>query len=121
MRILDPTLLVTSNHFCPLSAPYNVIVRIAYALNISTKSTDARADTGVWLFHCHIEWHVVSGLMATFVEAPLELQKTLSIPQEHFDTCAVDNIPFKGNAAGNVLDLFDLDGEPSPPALLPEG
>jgi iron transport multicopper oxidase len=28
-----------------------------------------RADNpGVWLFHCHIEWHVVSGLTATFVE-----------------------------------------------------
>ena len=28
----------------------------------------------VWLFHCHIEWHVDSGLIATIIEAPLELQ-----------------------------------------------
>ena len=28
-----------------------------------------RADNpGVWLYHCHIEWHVDSGLTATFVE-----------------------------------------------------
>lgn len=26
------------------------------------------------LFHCHIEWHVDSGLIATIVEAPLQLQ-----------------------------------------------
>jgi iron transport multicopper oxidase len=35
-----------------------------------------RADNpGVWLFHCHMEWHVETGLVATMVEAPLELQK----------------------------------------------
>ena len=28
-----------------------------------------RADNpGVWLYHCHIEWHVDSGLTATFIE-----------------------------------------------------
>ncbi len=25
-------------------------------------------NPGVWLFHCHIEWHVDSGLIMTFVE-----------------------------------------------------
>ncbi|KAH0848220.1 Iron transport multicopper oxidase FET3 [Fonsecaea pedrosoi] len=34
-----------------------------------------RADNpGVWLFHCHMEWHVETGLVATLIEAPLELQ-----------------------------------------------
>ncbi|KAJ1323061.1 iron transport multicopper oxidase [Microdochium nivale] len=81
-----------------------------------------RADNaGIWLFHCHIEWHVVSGLIATFVEAPLELQKTLTIPQDHLAACAADNIPIAGNAAGNTVDLFDLRGEPSPPAPIPDG
>ena len=38
-----------------------------------------RADNpGVWLFHCHIEWHVDSGLIATMIEAPLELQTELN-------------------------------------------
>ncbi|KAH7025110.1 ferroxidase [Microdochium trichocladiopsis] len=78
-------------------------------------------NAGIWLFHCHIEWHVVSGLMATFVEAPLELQKTISIPQDHYAACSADNIPVKGNAAGNVVDLFNLNGQPSPPPPLPEG
>jgi iron transport multicopper oxidase len=31
-----------------------------------------RADNpGVWLFHCHIEWHVDSGLTVTFVEVAI--------------------------------------------------
>ena len=45
-----------------------------------------RADNpGVWLFHCHMEWHAHSGLMATFVEAPLELQKQRTISEAGFN------------------------------------
>ncbi|KXJ86606.1 ferroxidase [Microdochium bolleyi] len=78
-------------------------------------------NAGVWLFHCHIEWHVISGLVATFIEAPLELQKTITIPPDHLAACAADKIPVAGNAAGNTVDLFDLSGQPTPPAPLPEG
>ncbi|KAI1376013.1 putative ferroxidase [Hypoxylon crocopeplum] len=81
-----------------------------------------RADNpGVWLFHCHIEWHVASGLIATFVEAPLDLQNTLTIPQNHLDACAAQSIPTVGNAAGNTVDLLDLTGEPRSPDPLPDG
>ncbi|KAI1101784.1 putative ferroxidase [Jackrogersella minutella] len=81
-----------------------------------------RADNpGVWLFHCHIEWHVSSGLIATFVEAPLDLQKNLTIPQEHLDACAAQSIPTAGNAAGNTVNLLDLTGEPKSPDPLPDG
>ncbi|RYP26229.1 hypothetical protein DL768_011794 [Monosporascus sp. mg162] len=56
-----------------------------------------RADNPcVWLFHCHIKWHVASGLIATFVEAPLELQ-------------------------GNAVDLLDVTGENRAPDPLPDG
>ncbi|KAJ9637415.1 hypothetical protein H2204_004839 [Knufia peltigerae] len=35
-----------------------------------------RADNpGVWLLHCHMEWHAETGLAATFIEAPLDLQQ----------------------------------------------
>jgi iron transport multicopper oxidase len=76
---------------------------------------------GIWLFHCHIEWHVTSGLLATFIEAPLELQKSLTIPKDHFDVCAKGNVPIAGNAAGNTANLLDLSGENAPPGRLPEG
>ena len=76
---------------------------------------------GVWLFHCHIEWHVVSGLIATFVEDPLTLQKTLEIPKNHLDACAAADMPTKGNAVGNTADFLDLSNQNRPPALLPAG
>ncbi|OAQ73054.2 iron transport multicopper oxidase FET3 precursor [Pochonia chlamydosporia 170] len=81
-----------------------------------------KADNpGIWLFHCHIEWHVVSGLIATFVEAPTELQKTLSIPPTHLQACKSSNILPEGNAAGNTVDFLDLTGENKAPAPLPAG
>lgn len=79
--------------------------------------------TGIWLFHCHIEWHIDSGLTATMVEAPLDLQKSLTIPADHFAACAANSPPMAtaGNAAGNTANLLDLSGEPAPPAPLPDG
>ncbi|KAK1542787.1 multicopper oxidase [Colletotrichum paranaense] len=78
-------------------------------------------NPGVWLFHCHIEWHVTSGLMATFVEAPLDLQKNLTIPQNHLDVCTAGSVPTIGNAAANTRDYLDLSGQNTPPSRLPDG
>ncbi|KAH8731692.1 iron transport multicopper oxidase FET3 precursor [Phaeosphaeriaceae sp. PMI808] len=83
-----------------------------------------RADNpGVWLFHCHIEWHVSSGLMATMIERPLDIQQQLSgkIPADHWKVCEAGNVPTKGNAAGNTVDLLDLRGENTSPGALPVG
>ncbi|KAI0134094.1 Cupredoxin [Xylariales sp. AK1849] len=57
-------------------------------------------NPGVFLFHCHIEWHVEMGLTATLIEAPEKLQG-LPIPQDHLDACNAQGIPTSGNAAGN--------------------
>ncbi|KAK5662846.1 hypothetical protein OQA88_6257 [Cercophora sp. LCS_1] len=81
-----------------------------------------RADNpGVWLFHCHLEWHVQSGLVTTFVEAPLDLQKTVQIPDDHYVACSQAAIPTKGNAAANDADFLDLTGQNAPPDPLPAG
>ncbi|KAI5808305.1 multicopper oxidase-domain-containing protein [Pyronema omphalodes] len=41
-----------------------------------------RADNpGVWLFHCHLEWHLLSGLVTTFIEASVGNAK-----EEYYDT-----------------------------------
>ena len=55
------------------------------------------------------------------IEAPLDLQKTLQVPQDHIDTCTKQGIPIAGNAAGNTEDLFDLSGAHVSPAPLPAG
>jgi iron transport multicopper oxidase len=81
-----------------------------------------KADNpGVWLFHCHIEWHVDSGLIATMVEAPLELQQSLKIPADHVAACEAAGTPYAGNAAGNTVNLLDLSGQNAPPSPLPDG
>lgn len=80
-----------------------------------------RADNpGVWLFHCHIEWHMDQGLVATFIEAPEALQG-LKVPDSHYEACRAAGKPSAGNAAGNTKDVFDLFGENKPPGRLPEG
>ncbi|TKA66614.1 hypothetical protein B0A55_08152 [Friedmanniomyces simplex] len=81
-----------------------------------------KADNpGVWFFHCHIDWHLASGLAATFVEAPLELQKTLTIPEDHLEACRARGIPIAGNAAGNTVDMLDLKGQNESVPPLPAG
>ena len=75
----------------------------------------------VWLFHCHIEWHVVSGLVTTLIEAPDEIQKNLVIPPDHLKLCEDERIPTKGNAAGNQENLLDLTGANVSPPPLPKG
>lgn len=58
------------------------------------------------------------------IEAPLELQQSLTIPDDHYAACAAASpspTPTLGNAAGNTADLLDLSGQPSPPGRLPDG
>ncbi|TGO56440.1 hypothetical protein BOTNAR_0223g00150 [Botryotinia narcissicola] len=78
-------------------------------------------NPGVWLFHCHIEWHVDQGLIATMIEAPLELQKSLTIPENHIAACQARGVPFTGNAAANTEDHLDLKGANVAPGPLPAG
>ncbi|KAI5457093.1 Fet3 ferroxidase-like protein [Mariannaea sp. PMI_226] len=78
-------------------------------------------NPGVWLFHCHIDWHLSSGLAMLLIEAPKQIQESTHIPQDHWDVCAAANMSTKGNAAGNVDDFFDLKGENKQPAWLPAG
>lgn len=69
-----------------------------------------KADNpGVWLFHCHIEWHVEMGMQASIIEAP-ELLRDWQIPADHIDACRVQGIPYEGNAAGNTEDPLDTTG-----------
>ncbi|OTB15071.1 putative ferroxidase [Daldinia sp. EC12] len=68
-----------------------------------------KADNpGVFLFHCHVEWHVEMGLSITLIEAPDKL-RNYTIPQDHLDACDAMGIPTTGNAAGNE-DWEDTEG-----------
>ncbi|KAI1167775.1 Cupredoxin [Nemania serpens] len=65
-------------------------------------------NPGVFLLHCHIEWHVEMGLTATLIEAPERLVN-YTIPKDHFDICQAQGIPTAGNAGGNDL-WYDTEG-----------
>lgn len=67
-------------------------------------------NPGIFLFHCHIEWYVEAGLIATMIEAPDVLAATQTIPHNHFESCEDQGIPTKGNAAGNTKNYTDLTG-----------
>lgn len=65
-------------------------------------------NPGIWLFHCHIEWHIEAGLVMTFVEDPIQMQAlNLTIPQNFNDSCAAQGIPTRGNAGGDTVDWYN--------------
>lgn len=91
-------------------------------------------NPGVWLFHCHIEWHMETGLVATMIEAPYELQRqNLTIPPAFKEACLAQGLPDSGNAAGHgvavdagvtpndVSDWMDMTGVPMSVPPLPAG
>lgn len=81
-----------------------------------------RADNpGVWIFHCHIEWHLEQGLAMVMIEAPTQLQAQQSIPTDHYSVCNAAGMATAGNAAGNTVNLLDLTGQNEQVASLPAG
>jgi iron transport multicopper oxidase len=78
-------------------------------------------NPGVWLLHCHMEWHVVAGLTATIVEAPQDLQKSQSINPAMERICKQQGVPTAGNAAGNTHNYTDLRGANTAAPQNPKG
>ncbi|KAH3914241.1 hypothetical protein HBH56_100670 [Parastagonospora nodorum] len=61
-----------------------------------------KADNpGVWLFHCHIDLHLVGGMAATIIEAPDLAQGILSVPAAGISNCQKGNRLYSGNCAGD--------------------
>ncbi|KAL2914214.1 ferroxidase fet3 [Polyrhizophydium stewartii] len=57
-------------------------------------------NPGVWFFHCHVEWHLEAGLASLFVEAPLEMQKKIKVPNSINEQCLLLGKKVSGNAMG---------------------
>ncbi|WRT64797.1 uncharacterized protein IL334_001731 [Kwoniella shivajii] len=71
-----------------------------------------RADNpGAWFFHCHVDWHLSSGLAVVFIEAPEKLQENNSIPQPLIDQCKYWGLPTSGNVVG-INSTTDYMGQP---------
>ena len=73
------------------------------------------SNPGVWLMHCHMEWHVDAGLTATFISAPETVRATQSLNPQMVEICKAGGIAVAGNAAANVEDYHDLHGQVTVP------
>jgi FtsP/CotA-like multicopper oxidase with cupredoxin domain len=60
-------------------------------------------NPGVWPFHCHIAWHVSSGLYANMMERPLDILLRGAIPQVLSQTC----VDWGLYSATNVVNQID--------------
>ncbi|KAJ6036778.1 Iron transport multicopper oxidase fetC [Penicillium herquei] len=78
-------------------------------------------NPGVWIFHCHIDWHLMQGLAMVLIEAPLQIQESVTIPENHYDVCKAAGVGYEGNAAGNTEDYLDLTGQNTQVGWLPAG
>ncbi|KAJ2590847.1 ferroxidase fet3 [Coemansia sp. RSA 1722] len=75
-----------------------------------------KADNpGVWLMHCHFDWHMALGLNMVFIEAPSEIPKRIKVPQSVKDQCKQLGIKTSGNVVGN--QSYNYDGAPNLPHL----
>lgn len=68
-----------------------------------------KADNpGVWLLHCHIEWHMADGLAITIIEGAEEIRKAgLSNPSQASETCKSYNV---WSSANPSLGMMMMDG-----------
>jgi hypothetical protein len=60
-------------------------------------------NPGTWPFHCHIAWHISTGLYINILERPADIQKDMAIPSIMAQTCR-DWWAWTGN---NVVDQID--------------
>ncbi|ORX38813.1 Cupredoxin [Kockovaella imperatae] len=67
-------------------------------------------NPGAWFFHCHIDWHLSSGLAVVMIEAP-EYFQSQTIPEQLYDQCKYWDLPTSGNVVG-LNSTTDFKGQP---------
>jgi iron transport multicopper oxidase len=86
-----------------------------------------RADNpGVWIFHCHTELHVGSGLTVTMIEAPdLITKRNKAINQGEKDLCDAYPMKYSGNSDGDSKNVLEAKAYSVPTvnwgAMYPQG
>ncbi|CCK70564.1 ferroxidase FET5 KNAG_0E03050 [Huiozyma naganishii CBS 8797] len=78
-------------------------------------------NPGVWIFHCHVDWHLQQGLAAVFIEQPDILQTRETLNENYKEVCSAIGMPNEGNAAGHSDDWLNMDDLPRQPKSLPNG
>ncbi|TYJ55000.1 hypothetical protein B9479_004311 [Cryptococcus floricola] len=81
-----------------------------------------RADNpGAWMFHCHIDWHLSSGLAVVFIEAPEVFQDQKDdVPAQITEQCSAQGMGTEGNVVG-TYSTTNFKGQPWGPFTLKMG
>ncbi|CAK9440231.1 uncharacterized protein LODBEIA_P43310 [Lodderomyces beijingensis] len=102
---------------------YPMIRDTAYVQPQSYMVMRFKADNpGIWMFHCHLEWHLDQGLAIILVEDPLALQNEESqqLTENHKQICSKNGVQVEGNAAAS-MDFLDLSAQNVQEKRLPTG
>lgn len=78
-------------------------------------------NPGAWFFHCHIDWHLASGLALVMIQGPEVFQQMYGdMPSTLYEQCRAQNMNTTGNAGGipNSTTYFGLlPAEPELPKI----
>ena len=75
-------------------------------------------NPGAWFFHCHIDWHLASGLALLMIQGPEVFREIYKeIPSVIYDHCKAQNMSTSGNAGGIPNSTTDFGLLPAEPAL----
>jgi len=66
-------------------------------------------NPGVWMIHCHIDWHQEAGLSALFMEGPYQVQMS-QIPEDQVEICEGSESDTDSDLALSVLDIALICG-----------
>lgn len=58
-------------------------------------------NPGAWFFHCHIHWHLISGLALVMIKGPeVFMNEIKHIPKDVLQQCRMQGMKTSGNAGG---------------------
>ncbi|KIW35951.1 hypothetical protein, variant 2 [Exophiala oligosperma] len=60
-------------------------------------------NPGAWLFHCHVQWHLVSGMAVVLVENEERMMDMVGSIQNAFNNPATKNSQAEGTSAASTL------------------
>jgi len=69
-------------------------------------------NPGVWMFHCHIDWHMEAGLGCLFMESPTHVA-TVQPPHDQVQFCSISS-PFCGGSSSAGFFRNNNSNSPSP-------
>ena len=78
-------------------------------------------NPGAWFFHCHVDWHLTSGLGLIAIAAPEVMAKEMTVPSTVYEHCQMQGISTTGNAGGIANSTTNFGALPAPPKLLVTG